>query len=50
MGLASRALRIREGEGRTVTIVVALMLVSMVAIAVGESGILRRCVRVVPPW
>src|SRR2546422_10280527 len=39
MGLASRALRIREGEGRTVTIVVALMFVSMAAIAVGESGI-----------
>ncbi|MGH2597606.1 MAG: cyclic nucleotide-binding domain-containing protein [Actinomycetota bacterium] len=39
MGLASRALRIREGEGRTVTIVVALMFVSMAAITVGESGV-----------
>jgi HEAT repeat protein len=39
VGLASRALRIREGEGRTVTIVVTLMFVSMAAIAVGESGI-----------
>src|SRR5204862_3045755 len=35
----SRALRIREGEGRTVATVVALMFVSMAAIAVGESGI-----------
>ena len=39
MGLASRALRIRGGEGRTVSIVVALMFVSMAGIAVGESGI-----------
>ncbi|HEY7400363.1 MAG TPA: cyclic nucleotide-binding domain-containing protein [Actinomycetota bacterium] len=39
MGLASRALRIREGEGRTVGLVVALMFVSMAAIAVGESGV-----------
>ncbi|MDP9329914.1 MAG: cyclic nucleotide-binding domain-containing protein [Actinomycetota bacterium] len=39
MGIASRALRIREGEGRTVAIVMALMFVSMAAIAIGESGI-----------
>lgn len=39
MGLASRALRLREGEGRTVTLVVTLMFVSMAAIAIGESAI-----------
>ena len=39
MGVASRALRIHAGEGRTTALVVALMFVSLCVIAIGESGI-----------
>ena len=39
MGLASRMLRIRTGEGRLVASLVGLMFVSMAAIVIGESAI-----------
>jgi HEAT repeat protein len=39
MGLASRLLRIRKGEGRLAGLVVGLALVAMTAFTVGESGI-----------
>ena len=39
MGLASRMLRIRTGEGRVATSLVGLMFVSMAAIVIGESAI-----------
>ncbi len=39
MNLLARLLRIRKGEGRVAVLVVGLMLVSMAAITIGESGI-----------
>jgi HEAT repeat protein len=39
MGLASRLLRIQQGEGRLAGLVVALAFVAMAAFTVGESGI-----------
>jgi hypothetical protein len=38
MSIASRVLRIRPGEGRVTVLAVALMCVSMAAIAAGDSG------------
>ncbi|MGE5226492.1 MAG: HEAT repeat domain-containing protein, partial [Planctomycetaceae bacterium] len=39
MNVASRAIGIRSGEGRSVALLVATMFVSMAGIAIGESGI-----------
>ena len=39
MGLATRLLRIHEGEGRVAGLMVGLTFVSMTAFAIGESGI-----------
>ncbi|HEX5949392.1 MAG TPA: hypothetical protein VFZ96_00160, partial [Actinomycetota bacterium] len=39
MGVASRVLRIQPGESRVTVLTVALMCVSLAAIAVGDSGV-----------
>jgi len=39
VNVAARTLRIRPGEGRTTATLVAMMFVSMAAIAIGESGV-----------